>query len=65
MEFVLMDVRFAKGKAVPAFEYLCSDCHQLRLSYVAADTCRNCGSKNIVKGKPGTLERSQDDGVER
>lgn len=60
----LRDIVYVKGEGVSPFEYRCSDCHQLRLSYVATDICRNCGSKNITKGKIGTLERSRDNGLE-
>jgi len=42
-----------------AFEYLCFDCKQLRLSLnKLLDHCGNCGSKNIRKGAVGTLEKS-------
>ncbi len=49
---------WVKGERCDVFEYCCGDCKQLRLSYVLTDTCRNCGSTDIVKGKPGTLKRS-------
>jgi len=58
------DIVWVKGKACERFEYRCGNCHQLRLSYVETDICRNCGSDNIVKGKPGTLERSQGNELE-
>lgn len=40
-----------------AHETLCSDCGQLRLSYVDSDQCGNCGSKNIIIGKLGELKK--------
>ena len=46
-----------KGKRCKPFEYLCLDCGQLRLAYVKTNKCRNCNSKDIVKGKIGTFER--------
>jgi len=52
-----LDIMFVKGKPVTAFEYLCSDCKQLRLSFVATNSCSNCGSINIVKGLIGTLRK--------
>lgn len=57
-------VRWVKGERCKPFEYLCSDCHELHLSYVKTETCTNCGSANIVKGKLGTLERSRDNDLE-
>lgn len=42
----------------PDCEYFCKDCLQLRLSYLDETTeCSNCESKDIIKGKPGTLNK--------
>jgi Zn finger protein HypA/HybF involved in hydrogenase expression len=38
-------------------ETLCLDCGQLRLNYIGATECGNCGSKNIKVGKIGELEK--------
>ena len=59
------DIRWVKGVRCEPFEYRCSDCGQLRLSYVLSDTCAHCGSDKITKGKPGTLEKESAHGVER
>lgn len=50
---------YVKGEKVAPFEYLCGNCHQLRLALVKVDVCGNCGSINIIKGKLGPLERSR------
>ena len=57
-------LRWVKGVGCEPFEYLCGDCKELHLSYVLSDSCSACGSDKIVKGEPGTLERSQDNGME-
>lgn len=41
----------------PEFEYFCRSCKQLRLSFKQLDKCGNCGSGDIVKGIPGTLDK--------
>jgi len=39
-------------------EYFCKDCTQLRLSFIKdTSKCGNCGSLNIIKGKPGELDK--------
>jgi hypothetical protein len=38
-------------------ETLCSDCGQLRLNYIGATECGNCGSKNIKVGEVGELKK--------
>lgn len=39
-------------------EYFCNDCGQLRLSLVKDKSkCLNCGSTNIITGKPGELDK--------
>lgn len=55
----IKDVTFTPGEKCDPFEYLCRDCKQLRLAFVKTGVCNNCGSQNIITGKPGTLERSQ------
>lgn len=52
-------IAYVKGKAVEPYDYFCNNCKQLRLACVVVDCCSNCLSPNIVKGKLGTLERSQ------
>jgi len=52
-----VDIRIVKGKRCKPFEYLCTNCHQLRLAYVKTEKCRNCGSREIIKAKVGTFER--------
>lgn len=54
-----IDVAYSVGAAIQPFEYLCRDCKQLRLSFVALDKCGNCGSTNIIKGDIGTLKKEQ------
>ncbi len=58
------DIAFVKGTRCEPFEYLCSDCGQLRLSFVLSDSCGHCGSDNIIKGKLGTLSKELDNGME-
>ncbi len=44
--------------AEAAFEYICHDCKQLRLSLdTELKKCGNCGSGRIVMGAVGTLTR--------
>lgn len=39
-------------------EYWCHDCFQLRLSFRQPVThCGNCGSRNLIIAKPGTLDK--------
>jgi DNA-directed RNA polymerase subunit RPC12/RpoP len=39
-------------------EYFCKDCQQLRLSLRDDNTkCGNCGSKDIITGKCGELNK--------
>ena len=59
------DIRWVKGVGCEPFEYRCDGCGQLRLSFVVTDTCAHCGSDEITKGKPGTLERHDYHGMER
>ena len=41
-------------------EYFCFDCRQLRLSLIEDKTkCKGCGSKNIVTGKCGELDKQK------
>lgn len=58
------DIAFIPGRRCAAFEYLCDDCGQLRLSLVLTESCGHCGSTNITKGKPGTLEKESKNGME-
>ena len=51
------EIVFRKGELCEPFEYRCGDCNQLRASFVVSDTCAFCGSRNITKGKPGTLSK--------
>jgi len=45
----------------PFFEYICNDCKQHRLSFVADLTvCGNCGSLDITKGPCGTLKKESE-----
>lgn len=55
---------FTKDPTCEPFEYYCSDCKQLRLSFCRTDKCRICGSDKIVKGQPGTLEKESAHGME-
>ncbi len=60
MELGQTPVVIRKGKrAAAAYEYFCYACGQLRLSLVEADTCGLCGSSNILKGKPGELDKEK------
>lgn len=44
----------------PDCEYFCTDCCQLRLSFlIETDKCKNCGSIHIIKAKPGELDKAQ------
>ena len=45
--------------AEPKFEYFCWNCGQLRLSFKELWTCGNCGSLEILKGVPGTLNKAK------
>lgn len=46
--------------ADPDCEYFCTDCFQLRLSFLPETIkCKNCGSKAIIKAKPGYLDQKQ------
>lgn len=42
------------------FEYFCNNCFQLRLCCddLTRAKCGNCGSRDIVKGAIGTLDKS-------
>lgn len=43
-----------------ALEYFCKDCGQLRLSFLKQTIkCAHCGSKKIIKGKPGELNKEK------
>ncbi|HDZ15190.1 hypothetical protein LCGC14_2036110 [marine sediment metagenome] len=43
---------------IPAYEYFCYNCGQLRLSIgVTSESCSNCGSLHILKGEPGKLDK--------
>lgn len=53
------DIAFLFTERTVPFEYLCSDCRQLRLSLVLTDKCGNCESTKITKGKIGTLKRGK------
>ncbi len=40
-------------------EYFCCRCRQLRLNPVDIPThCKHCGNKDIIIGKPGTLDKA-------
>lgn len=42
----------------PDCEYFCNNCHQLRLSLLSkTNNCGNCGSKDIIKGDIGSLNK--------
>lgn len=45
----------------PHFEYFCLDCGQLRLccSDPKRNTCGNCGSGNLIKGKIDSLNKEK------
>jgi hypothetical protein len=44
----------------PDCEYFCRNCLQLRLSYlIRTHKCANCQSTNIIRGKPGSLDKDQ------
>lgn len=49
------------------FEYLCYDCKQLRLCADDPDrnTCGNCGSANIKKGKINSITQEEIDKVKK
>ena len=57
MDFNVNTIKFRKGKKVPAYEYWCQDCKQLRLAFVPVETCGNCGSLRIIKGDINTLKK--------
>lgn len=57
-------LRWIHGTGCDPFEYYCSDCGELHLSYIETDRCANCGSDKITKGKLGTLSKGSDDGLE-
>lgn len=41
-------------------EYFCTNCFQLRISFlIKTYKCNNCGSKEIIKAKPGKLDKKQ------
>ena len=43
----------------PKFEYFCWNCGELRLSFKDRWTCGDCGSIDIKKGSPGSLNRAK------
>ena len=44
----------------PDCEYFCTKCLQLRLSFlIKTYKCSQCNSKEIIKGKPGELDKDQ------
>jgi len=44
----------------PDCEYFCTDCLQLRLSFlIKTNNCGNCNSTSIIKGSPGELDKTQ------
>jgi DNA-directed RNA polymerase subunit RPC12/RpoP len=45
--------------ATPHFEYFCWHCGQLRLAFKELWACGNCGSIDILKGVPGTLDKAK------
>lgn len=57
-------IRFIPGKECEAFEYRCGGCGDLSLSFVETDKCQRCGSRDITKGKPGSLVKDSDHGME-
>ena len=42
-------------------EYFCNDCKQLRLSLLEIEpqSCRSCGSSDIIVGKVGELDKEK------
>lgn len=54
-----MEIVFSPGELCDPFEYFCSGCGQMRLSFVATDKCFNCGSDKIRKGLPGELDKEK------
>ena len=43
------------------FEYVCHECGQLRLWMRGEpfDGCGNCGSMDVTRGAPGTLDKDE------
>jgi len=39
------------------YEYFCTKCLQLRLSFVDVVSCKNCGSDEVITGLPGQLDK--------
>lgn len=56
---LIMIITEIVGKLLEPYEYFCRCCLQIRLSFVISDKCRNCGSKDIVKGKMGSLDKEK------
>lgn len=53
-----MDEMIVMANFPPDCEYFCRDCQQLRLSFLdKTEKCGACGSSNIVKGRPGELDK--------
>jgi hypothetical protein len=49
---------YADGK--PDCEYFCTDCLQLRLSFlINTYKCGNCNSNHIIIGSPGQLDKEE------
>jgi len=48
-------------KVGSGIEYFCNACGQLRLSLLAHPTvdCGNCGSRDIITGKPDELDKDK------
>jgi hypothetical protein len=40
-----------------AYEYFCTNCLQLRLSFIDVVHCKNCGSDRIITALPGKLDK--------
>ena len=54
-----------EGLCCPPFEYMCLDCMRFRLSFISTLRCLRCGSYNIIKGQPGSLDKESYNAVER
>lgn len=57
-------IAIVEGLICPTFEYLCLDCGRYRVSFISTNRCLRCRSYNIIKGRPGSLKKEYDNGLE-
>lgn len=51
-----MDLIFTKGEALKEpFEYFCTGCNNLRLTFVKTNKCFKCGTEITIKGRPNEI----------